>query len=209
MKIDDWEPCVEEMMRLTLEVEKECPFAKSFTGKDGKFISGIGEGIVWKAVGKGREAGSPRFWLKTKGPLHREVDVEKLPPVVASSSSSDPAFPRLQDQAGADAAKQFAEATVTEERLGKGWAAVQEVCTAKGLKFDAGRTGEFMHWLVKDIETEEANEMKDRGVDADRLKKEVGVLAKKWFKAKMRRPLEVVVVDPTGLTINSIAIKGL
>jgi hypothetical protein len=208
MKIDDWEPCVEEMMRLTLEVEKECPFAKSFTGKDGKFISGIGEGIVWKAVGEGREAGSPRFWLKTKGPLHREVDVEKFPPVL--TSSSDPAFSKLQAQVGADAAKQFAEATVTEERLGKGLAAVQEMCTAKGLQFDAGRTGEFMHWLVKDIETEEANEMKDRGVDAEKLKKEIGVLAKKWFKAKMKRPLEVVVVDSvTGFTINSIAIKGL
>lgn len=60
---------------LTMEVEKECPFCKTFG------VSGIGEGIVWTAEWMGK-----RFMFKTKGDKHSSskvikvasVDVEKV-----------------------------------------------------------------------------------------------------------------------------------
>lgn len=62
LDINDLEPCKQELMDLTLAVVKECPVSNNFG------ISGIGEGIVWKAAPPlGEDA---RFWLKTKGPQH-------------------------------------------------------------------------------------------------------------------------------------------
>ncbi len=65
-----------EFVKLTLEVENECPAAKAFE------VSGIGEGIVWYC----KEYTSSDFVFKTKGEKHSAskvktiaaVDVEKI-----------------------------------------------------------------------------------------------------------------------------------
>jgi HrpA-like RNA helicase len=80
----------------------------------------------------------------------------------------------------------FASATVTEERLAKGFAAIEELCKVKKMSFAAARAGEFMTWLWKDIFSEEANEMKERGVETEKAKKEIAVLGKKWFREQMK-----------------------
>lgn len=51
----------DQLTKLTLEVEAECPLAKKFG------ISGIGEGIVWHLTSDPCDSG---YIFKTKGPLH-------------------------------------------------------------------------------------------------------------------------------------------
>jgi hypothetical protein len=80
----------------------------------------------------------------------------------------------------------FASATVTKERLSKGFSTVQEMCKVRNVPFTAARTGEFMDWLWRDIFSEEAGEMEERGVELEQAKKEIGNLGKKWFKEEMK-----------------------
>jgi len=65
------EQAIEQMIQLVEEVEKECPFAKSFG------ISGIGEGLVFKLKGS-YEFGNA---FKVKGEKHSVSKIKKLPTV--------------------------------------------------------------------------------------------------------------------------------
>ncbi|CZT52909.1 uncharacterized protein RSE6_14313 [Rhynchosporium secalis] len=88
------------MKDLTLAVEKESPFRKTFG------VSGVGEGIVWKAAPPlGEDA---RFWVKTKGPLHNVSKKEKMDKVPSNMDAREKA-------------KAFDEAAVTELSLRQGW----------------------------------------------------------------------------------------
>ncbi|TGO40865.1 hypothetical protein BHYA_0030g00320 [Botrytis hyacinthi] len=55
------EPAFTKMQALADEVEKECPFAKTFG------IIGLGEGIVWKPAAP--LCHDAKYWLKLKGPI--------------------------------------------------------------------------------------------------------------------------------------------
>jgi len=152
--------CKEKLMGHTMEVEKQCPFAKSFG------ISGIGEGIVWKAQYPLSQ--DPRFWLKTKGPEHAHTQTDKLK--------------KDEMKAGASVrAKTFAEAAVGEMRLQQAWDYLGEM----GIKRVKSATQAFNQWLVKDVEVEEKKGILDMEIDKVALKKAIGVIGRTWYFKKL------------------------
>jgi len=82
-----------ELVRITEEVEKECPVAKSFG------VSGIGEGVVWKS--KNQE-----YIFKVKGEKHSVSKVKTLASV---------------DVEMVNGINEFVEKVVTENRLEQGF----------------------------------------------------------------------------------------
>lgn len=60
----------EELLKLTSEVEEECPYAMAFG------VKGTGEGIVWVADDD-YLASSSRWWFKTKGDKHSSSNKSK------------------------------------------------------------------------------------------------------------------------------------
>jgi hypothetical protein len=154
------EACKEKLLAHTLDVEKECPFAKSLG------ISGLGEGIVWKAHYPLSQ--DPRFWLKTKGPEHRITHTDKLKRAGLNKN-------------GAEGAKAFAEAAVTEMRLQQAWDYLGEM----GIKRDRSGTQAFNKWLVKDVEIEEKKVIVDMSIDNVALKKATVFIGRNWYFKKL------------------------
>jgi RNA ligase len=152
--------CTEILMTHTLEVERECPFAKSFG------VSGIGEGIVWKAPYP--LARDPRFWLKIKGPEHNHSHTDKLKKVEMNKN-------------GTERAKTFAEAAVTEMRLQQAWDYLGEM----DYKKDKSGIQAFNKWLVHDVEVEEKKGILDLSIDKAALKKAIGFIGRNWYFKKL------------------------
>jgi hypothetical protein len=157
LDVNDTEAFMERAMALTLAVEKECPFAKSFG------LSGVGEGIVWKAAHP--LGSSSRFWMKTKGPLHRVVDRDSLKKAVAARGDNK------------TKAKAFAEAATTVQRLEQAWDYLVEMEIARNKK----GLGDFMRWLNNDIEVEEKKEIADLNVNKHTLRKEMQFIGKAYY----------------------------
>ncbi len=144
----------------TLEVEKECPFAKSLG------VEGIGEGIVWKAaLPLGADA---KFWLKTKGPEHQHSRVDKLEALGLSGH----AFAK---------ARQFAEAAVSERRCEQAWEYLEEM----GLEKNKKNVKVVVEWMCKDVEVEERVGIEELEVDVKLLRKAIGACVRSWYFGKM------------------------
>lgn len=146
----------------TMEVERECPFAKALG------ISGIGEGIVWKVAHP--LGADTRFWLKTKGPLHAVTNTEKI-------------SQRKKGDGDQDVVREFADAAVTEHRLEQGWAYLDEMDIKREMKF----VKSFLEWVVGDVEVEEKGEIETLGIDKAMLKKSVEVIGRKWYIARVKK----------------------
>ena len=124
-----------ELASLTEEVEKECPFAKSFG------VSGVGEGIVWRSLCDARtkdfcggDEGDP--WLfKVKGEKHKNVKESKLITLA----------PEITDNIN-----QLLNTVLTEQRLEQGIEKLGE----KGLEVSKKNTSHFMKWIGDDIKRE-------------------------------------------------------
>jgi hypothetical protein len=157
LDVNDTEAFMERAMALTLAVEKECPFAKSFG------LSGVGEGIVWKAAHP--LGSSSRFWMKTKGPLHRVVDRDSLKKAVTARGDNK------------TKAKAFAEAAVTVQRLEQAWDYLVEMEVARNKQ----GLGDFMRWLNNDVEVEEKKAIADLNVNKHTLRKEMQFLGKAYY----------------------------
>lgn len=170
--VDKPEDCLKEVELLTLAVKKECSFAKAVGKIVGKEISGVGEGIVWRLANPTTAIeASEHYWAKTMGPKHADVDQIKLPATFNASAK--------------EKAKVFAIASVTEVTLERRWVELWGIC---GGKIDASQTGKFMEILVKDIEKEESSELKRLQINLVELKKEIGILCKEWFQARLKSP---------------------
>lgn len=161
IRFDDVEGTREKLQTHTLAVEKECPFAKTFG------ISGVGEGIVWKAEHPlGDDA---RFWLKTKGPLHRVTNTEKVK--------------FLPRETELENAQTFAEAAVTENRLEQGLGYLEEM----GIKRDMKGLGAFMKWVGNDVAVEERGEMERLEINQGLLKKKIASMCKEFYLQKVEK----------------------
>jgi hypothetical protein len=157
MDVDDPKSFIHRATMVTLEVEKECPFAKSFG------LSGVGEGIVWKAA---HPLGSDsRFWFKTKGPLHRITNTDALKKSVAIRGSNK------------TKAKSFAEAAVTVQRLEQAWDYLGEM----EIKRNKAGLSEFNRWLNNDVEVEEKKAIADLDVNKHTLRKEIQWIGKAYY----------------------------
>lgn len=143
-----------EIVKITEEVEAHCPVAKSFG------VDGIGEGIVLQCVTEGWE--SPDFAFKSKGMLHSASKVKTLAAVDVEKVASQ---------------REFAEKTVTENRCRQGIDKLREA----GKKLDRTSVGDFIKWVVADVEKEEADTAKASGLDLKAASGEVTKAARVWF----------------------------
>jgi hypothetical protein len=143
-----------KLSELTIKVEQSCPVAKAMG------VDGVGEGIVWKCVTPGWE--SPEFYFKVKGELHSATKVKTLAAVDVELVASQ---------------REFAEKTVTENRCRQGIDKLREA----GKKLDRTSVGDFIKWVVADVEKEESDTAKASGLDIKKASGEVTKAARTWF----------------------------
>lgn len=132
---------IEELTRLTAEVENECPFAKLFG------VSGIGEGIVWK----NREHG---YKFKTKGEKHSQSKVTKIPKVQLTA----------EEYATREA---FVEAVITDRRVEQGVEYLNEM----GHPVAMTSFSHLLKWVIVDVIKEEYDTMIASNIDNSQLGK--------------------------------------
>jgi len=145
----------EKLQEITLEVEKECPVGKYFG------VSGVGEGIVWQAVGcHGRD-----HVFKVKGEKHSVSKVKTLAPVDIE---------KLQN------VQEFVEMTVTLQRLEQGIATMLE----RDITIERKNTGDFLRWVIGDIMSEELDQLTGNDLCAKDVNKSISEKARPfWFDA--------------------------
>lgn len=143
-----------KLIELTIAVEDECPVGKFFG------VSGIGEGIVFEAVGQ------PEYQFKSKGEKHSSSKVKSLNAVDVESLAG---------------IIEFVDSTVSENRLEQGLQYLQEM----GLGLEPKSTGEFLSWIVKDVIKEETDTIVANQFDVKKIKSAVSVRARMWFLNKV------------------------
>ncbi len=149
-------PQVDLLEHLTLSVEQECPFAKSFG------VSGIGEGIVWRPANL---SNCSRYWFKTKGSQHT---VSKLKTLQEPSAEQVRALNNVEV---------FVQSVVTEPRLKQGLDYLREM----NLPADNKQTGTFVNWILEDIYKEEKDSIVELRLDSKALKKQAQLVARRWY----------------------------
>jgi ferritin len=123
-------------------------------------VDGVGEGIVWKCITEGWE--SPEFYFKVKGEKHSASKVKTLAAVDVELVASQ---------------REFAEKTVTENRCRQGIDKLREA----GKKLDRTSVGDFIKWVVADVEKEESDTAKASGLDIKKASGELTKAARMWF----------------------------
>ncbi len=142
---------------LTLHVERQCPWAAKFDDE------GIGEGIVWKPMGK--HWGNTDLFFKTKGAKHKVTSPKDRKTQVKVTP---------EELANAEAFVTFA---VTENRLNQGLEFLQE----HGHPMEMRSLGAFLKWLAGDVQREGAVELEANGLTWKAVAKQVNRKARDWF----------------------------
>ena len=149
------EQYIEELERLTLEVEERCPWA-AFRGAEG-----IGEGLVWTAVGNLAET---RLWFKTKGVKHQGKDQSKV-----KTLSVDPV--RVA------AIRELVDVLLPEWRLEQGITFLRE----NGYTLEQKATGQFLAWVMKDVVKEESDTIAANPYNMKELQGYLTTAARDWY----------------------------
>jgi hypothetical protein len=140
------------LQAITEEVEKECPFAKAFG------VSGVGEGVVWKADG---------FRFKVKGDEHTTSKVRTLNPVELAKIEQLKTI------------NEFADAVCTEARLKQGLQYLKE-------NFIEGNPNKmYVDWIIADTFKEEIDFITEKNLDHKELKKALGGKARNYLHLNM------------------------
>lgn len=142
-----------DLAALTNQVEQECPVAAQFG------VSGIGEGVVWRCLTRQQ----PEYWFKVKGKKHSASEVKTLASV---------------DTEAVKDAMDFVARVLTEERLIQGH---QHLKHELQLPMDQTSTGEFIRWVVGDVNKEEGDTMAASGLDPKDINKRLSAAAKAWY----------------------------
>ncbi len=134
IKIDFYNPkaSIDELEKLTMDVEKECPVAKYFG------VSGVGEGIVWSA--KWNET---HIKFKVKGEKHANTKTKKI---VSHNKEQ------------IESIEKFVDYSVTDNRMNQ---AIDEIFNKEGLEIEIKYMGSFLKWVVEDVFKEESDVMED------------------------------------------------
>lgn len=152
------EAILDELERLTLEVEAECPVAKALG------LSGLGEGIVWTY----HDQLHGRLWFKTKGVKHKGTKNSRLvqiePEVLASLDA-------------------FTDAVVTESRLEQGF----ELIRAEHGAVNETHIGDFLKWVGQDVLKEESDTLDASGLERKQVMGRVNQRAKTWLMLRLVR----------------------
>lgn len=145
-----------ELVRITSEVEAECPVGKAFG------VSGIGEGVVWKVYG---ETGLPRaedIIFKVKGEKHSDTKVKTTVEVDVEKVAN---------------ARAYAEAVITDHRLEK----MVEKLKEQGVPIDIKNTGAFLKLVGQDVIKEETDRLEASGLEWKDVASAVNAAAKQWW----------------------------
>lgn len=154
-----------ELVRITTEVEAECPVALAFG------VSGVGEGVVWTCVGgDATRIQTNDLVFKVKGEKHSDTKVKTVGAVDIERLNS---------------IKELAESFVTDHRLEKGVAFLRE----NGLEdvYDVKNIGPFLKWVGTDIIKEETDTIVGNGFEVKEVTKAINNLAKEWFLERSRQ----------------------
>jgi len=149
---------IDELERLTLEVEAVCPVAQALG------VQGIGEGIVWTL-------NDPKFgklMFKTKGDKHKGTQTKHLVTVA----------PEIIEGIQA-----FTDAVVTESRLQQGFDLLQ----TQHRKVTLDHVGDFLKWVGMDVIKEESDTLKASGLDRKDVMGSVNKQAKKWLMPRLAK----------------------
>ena len=144
----------ELLIKLTDEVEHNCPIAEYFGLKNT-----IGEGIVWRTWFNGdmirfKVKGEKHSSSKVKTPV--EIDVEKM-----------------------NSVNEFVDYCVTENRLNQG---IEQVFTCNNLRPDIKNTGDFIKWISKDVLKEETDTLVKSDLIWKDVSGVIAKKASQWFK---------------------------
>lgn len=142
-----------QLVAITEAVEAECPAGKFFG------VSGVGEGVVWTA-----DFNDHRIRFKVKGEKHSSYRVKTLASIEAENPGT---------------LAEFIDNALTESRMQQGLAYLTE----HGLPHTVQSTGDFVRWIVGDVEKEETDTMNAAGLDIAKVKKRLGSTAALRYKA--------------------------
>lgn len=147
-----------ELIRITKEVEAECPVGKYFG------IVGIGEGIVLKPTDESWN--NSRFFFKSKGEKHSATKVKKLNSVDVEKVNS---------------VNEFAENVCTEARLKQGLDYLRE----QNLDADIKNTGAYLKWVTSDVFKEETDVLIASGLEPKDVGKKISDISRRWFMQQL------------------------
>lgn len=151
------EETVNVLVDLTKSVEVECPVGRAFG------VSGIGEGIVWKAEETwGQKLRVDDLIFKVKGEKHSDTKVTKTVEVDVEKVRN---------------AKAFATAVVTDHRLEK----MVEKLKEAGTEVDIKNTGAFLKLVGNDVIKEETDRLTVSGLEWKDVANAVNQEAKQWW----------------------------
>lgn len=123
-----------QLVALTEAVEAECPVAKAHG------VSGVGEGIVWRA-----DYGGKRVLFKVKGEKHSVSKVKEIASIAPEKLSS---------------IEQFVTYAVTENRFRQ----ALTVVFGDPKQADVKRLGDVIKWMNGDIQKEESDTLAANGL---------------------------------------------
>ena len=154
-----------KLLELTLAVENECPVGKHFG------ISGVGEGLVWSAVGVKNIA---KF--KTKGEKHSASKVKVVHELTDAEIQSK------------ESVGEFVEYACTQNRLEQGISKLGEM----GLEVDIKSMGAYLKWVGSDILTECHDVLVQSGIEKKHVMPAISNKARTWFINYINETLEIV-----------------
>jgi len=147
---------------LTAEVEKCCPWGKKFG------IDGLGEGIVWSVVSEVSGYRKSDLMFKTKGEKHKVVKEKEKAKIEPEKL---------------DSINEFADFSVTENRLNQGIDVMRENGHALGPE----STGHYLKWISQDIVRECGLELVHNGLIWKDVVGEVTSRARKFYLSYVSR----------------------
>ena len=140
-----------ELIKLTVDVENECPVGKYFG------ISGVGEGIVFKAKHNNRF-----YQFKSKGEKHSISKVKTLASVDVEMISN---------------INEFVDNVLTEQRLEQGITWLRENLKEVSQK----STGDYLRWIVNDVIKEETDTIVANQLDPKKINSAISAKARVWL----------------------------
>lgn len=158
MTIDFDQPALAQnkMIELVSEVEEECPVGKAFG------VSGVGEGIVWRY----KDSENTTYRFKTKGEKHSSSKVKTLVPVDVEKINS---------------INEFVEYAVTESRLEQ----AVEKTFGIGKEPEVEKMGDFIRWVVNDVQKEEFDTMVENGLIPKDINSSISKKCRNWLLNKI------------------------
>jgi hypothetical protein len=148
----------EELTRVTLDVERQCPYGSQFD------CDGIGEGLVWKWVGNLCDA---ELWFKTKGDKHSNRKQKTVAPI---------------DHELVESVNACVDLFLGDVRLNQGIDYLKEM----NHPMDMQSLGQYLKWVGSDCKKEEMSIIQANGFEWKDVSKAVTKKAKDFFIEQVR-----------------------